>query len=289
MLLLGIVPEEMKVANSMFSQQFLTAKIYEELQKLHNISIEYHDCRFVPEEIPQCDVILFIGYFDNWYKLDLQKIKQKTNAKKIVSFLELPIKESDWSFCFRGSNRINETVFNPPCAKDFYKKIDKEPNSILIDHYWEDYLGTEKDWTYRIEDWLDEVKGQYKIYRLIRFKDEIKHIRDFETPILYSKFFEYLEKTDKIQNFILTHQECYPFGVIDMAVRKTRVLTPPQFVLDELECRLGLIPFNDKTQLLKALQRPVEGYWNTVDELCDDFSFIAKKMDEKLQGILSNA
>lgn len=288
LLLLGIVPDDLKLENSMFSKHFLTMKIYEEFLKLDNVDIVCYDCRKKIDNLDFFDIILFIGYYDNWNKFDLSELKRKTKAKKIISFLEGSIEMSDWSFCFRSSNRKKETIFNPPCAKELYINKSKQKKSILIDHYWEDYLNTEKDWTYRIEDWLEEIKEDFKIYRLIRFKDEEKKIRSFEIPIFYSKFFEYIEKTDLIENFIITHHEGYPYGVIDMAVRGTRVLTPSKFIVDELKCKLNLLCFNNKEELHKILNSPIDEYWNHIDELCDDYSYIVNKIDEKIKDLLKD-
>jgi hypothetical protein len=134
------------------------------------------------------------------------------------------------------------------------------------------------DWTYRIEEWLEEIKNEYKIYRMIRFnKEEIK-IKSFEIPIFYSHYLDYLDKTSKMENFIITHNECYPYGVIDMAARETRILTPPVFLQPCLIRDLEIPEFSNKEEFLNIIRSPIV-HSNNIDK-CTDYINIAQKIIE---------
>ena len=93
-----------------------------------------------------------------------------------------------------------------PYDSNYLQPTSKQKNTILIDHYWEDFLGTNNDWTYRIQEWL-ECLNDYSISRLLRFNNEEQTLRDFEKPLKLMNYRGYLKETEKIENFIITHRE----------------------------------------------------------------------------------
>jgi hypothetical protein len=273
------------------SLEFVAHAIYNELKLYNNIEIGIVDCRALLKFIPEVDVILFIGYYDQWKNLsknNFEIIKKYIRYKKIITLLEFSLIGSDWSFCFvpSVSDTPKSTLIRAPCVKKLYVNKTKE-KSICVDHYWLKYLDTENDWTHKIEDWLMDRKDEYKIYRIIRFKDEEKNIKSYEIPIFYSNFFEYLESTNTIQNYIITHKESYAYGIIDMIARGIRVLTPPQFVKKDIIDYFELPTFTDKNSFLNILDEPInESLWKGKINKCNDYSLIAKEIDERIKLLL---
>jgi hypothetical protein len=181
---------------------------------------------------------------------------------------------------------VNETnsPIHLPANKELLKPTPKTPKTVLLDHYWEKLLNTDKDWTFRIENWIEKLVGEgFVFYRMLRFPNEEKTIKSFEIPIEYTNYLNYLEKTKDIETYIITHQESYAYGVIDMACRGTRVCTPPTFLKPVITDRLGIPIFTNEQELLSILRAPIEDYWKDSALKCTDYDEIALIVYNKLK------
>jgi hypothetical protein len=173
-----------------------------------------------------------------------------------------------------------------------YKNIPKTPKTVLIDHNWLPYVGTDRDWTSRIEDWLEEE--DFTVYRLVRetieprLSQEMATFRKWEIPIKYAAFSNYLAQTDKIENFVITHHESYSYGVIDMVARGIRTVTPPDFLSRNSIVEVLELPiFEDKRSLLRILNEPINNEaWKAKILKMTDYCDIARLMDIKIQELL---
>lgn len=256
-------------------------------EKLGSERVTYYDKD--NKNLPVADFIVIIVYAsDNILeKENIEILRKKTNCKKIITLREIPFNIADLCFVFNPLFNNNNILLPPPCNKSLLQPTNKESKTILIDHYWKDYLNTDKDWTFRIEEWIEELSDTYKIYRLIRFPDEEKSIKTFEQPLYYDSYLSYLNKTAKIENFIVTHQEGFPYGVIDFAARGTRVLVPdnkfiPQTLIDNFNIPL----FKNKKDFISLLNQNIDESWNKKINSCIDFKDIVNIMDVNFQGIL---
>lgn len=203
-LIIGLKITDLKQSRSIF--QLLSYHIFLGFNEIEDVEVFYYD-KTLKEELPIVDFVIVIDYSSS--KIDLNFLKEKTQAIKVCSLRE-NFSSYDFDFTFNTTlDNGKSYTFPPPCNKTILKPTVKQKSSILIDHYWENYLGTEKDWTNRIEDWLEEVNNEYVIYRLIRFRNEEKNIKSFESPIFYSDYLSYLNQTSQIETFIITHYESY--------------------------------------------------------------------------------
>jgi hypothetical protein len=238
-------------------------------------------------EFPKADFVLLICYAGITTE-QISTIREKAGAKKIISLCEINFVGVgvDYSFIFNSDCKYDgrTSYICLPCQKDLLRLTPKEPKTVLVDHCWESFVGTGKDITYEIEVWLDDIKHEYKIYRMIRPQDKFNHrIMDFEIPLITSDYLTYLNSTSTIENFIVTHHEGYSYGVIDMAARGTRVLIPKDFLARCVTESLKIPEFRNKQEMLDIITTPVEPTWSHKINICTDYDAIADEIDSKIQ------
>ena len=273
-LILGSKINDLKQSRSIF--QLLSYYIFLGFNKIKNVKAYYYDKE--SEELPLVDFIIVISYSS--INIDLNHLKEKTKAIKICSLRE-NYSSYDFDFTFNlDRNNDRSYGFPPPCSKEILKPSKKESKTILIDHYWENYLKTDRDWTETIENWIEERYSEYKIYRLIRFNNEKNNIKSFEIPIFYSDYLSYLESTSHIETFIITHYESYSYGVIDMVARGTRVFSPPGFIPKYLLETFNIPVFKNKDNFFRLLDEPIDKKnLNSKIDSCIDYFDISKEID----------
>lgn len=281
-LILGtFVPPD--VSSSLSSVGRLSRSLEEAFKDLGNIEVITRD-KF-SKDIPEVDFIILIAYFDN--DIDYEFLRQKSKCKKIVSIREVYFPKCDFSFVFNHDFYVEDKsiVIPAPCYKKYYKNVEKIPNSILIDHYWKSYLGTDNDWTDKIEDWLEEIKDKFTIYKIIRLPEEENRLRPYEIPIEYTNFKNYLSITDKMESFVVTHKESYGHSILDMLARGIRVITPPDILPKKSFIDYFSLPvFTNKEEFYNLINIPPDKkFWDNQIEKMTDFSEIVKIIDEKFK------
>lgn len=235
---------------------------------------------------PDTDLILFIGYAVT-KQMNFERLKQDTGAKKVFSLLEVPVDGVDWSFYFVSTNGEREdrkTKIFAPCDRSMYMNMPKVRNSILIDHSeenannrWDGKRG-DTDWTERISDWLSNLTEDYTIYRMTRFGEKLK-LNEHE--IISQPFKDYLEVTNNIENYIVTHAEGYGYSVIDMVVRGIRVIAPEGFLNPEFVREFRIPTFTNQRELLDILAEPPDEWWSGCIYQTNDYIFIATRIIER--------
>ena len=273
---------EMTLDKSKSSHTFLTWAACEYFKNRPGIEMSAYDFRAL-NHVQSCDIVLFIGYSDSWqnfnYGADLRRV---TGCKKIVSIMEMACPGADASYVFLEGQPGN--FFQAPAWKSLYKNIEKRPKTLLLDHPWLPWTPSRPDieWTIKIQEWLRPLTGWEK-YHLLE-----KHTKHFlapgETFIEYSAFPQYIEATDRIENFILSHSGSYEFSIIDFAARGIRVIAP--WCMDNTLTRHFDVPrFRNQQDLLKILNTPVDtNYWNHQIDRCTDYQEIFNAMEEDFRG-----
>jgi hypothetical protein len=84
---------------------------------------------------PEADIVVVIIYRSNL--IDWESIRKQAKCKRMITVRESYFPEADKCYVFNdhftGQGRNSE--FIPlPCNKKLMKYVEKEPNSILIDH-----------------------------------------------------------------------------------------------------------------------------------------------------------
>lgn len=292
LLILGVplINAESKIPNLPVltnSLAVITYNIIKAFKKLNHIKLSF--LNRIDTNIPKADFALLSCYCND--KINYNLIREKSSALKICSLREIPFTKCDYSFIWNSEALVkNSHLFSAPCNKSLMENVSKESKSILIDHYWKDYLKTENDWTNRIENWLETIKKEYKIYRMIRYKKEDKNIKSFEIPIYLSDYLTYLKNTSKIETYIVTHKESYGYSVIDMLTRGIRVLSPPNFLPKKSLVNYFNIPiFKNQTEFLMKIKEPInKSFWDNQINKCTDYNDIAKIIDSKFQKWIKN-
>lgn len=280
--------------------ELITCSLYHEFKKFPHVEVYtaelYPDFIEQPHKFdqlkPDTDFVIYIDY-NNSDKMPFNKIREITRCKKIVSLSEVVFRNVDWCFYFTEINGHihdikNRTKIVGPYNKDILLNHLKK-NKIVIDHYWHQTLGIgPTDWTLRISDWLQEVKLEYEIYRMIRFgSEEKKHAKEYEKILEHLPYQKFISATNDAQTFIVTHRESYGYGIIDMIARGIRVITPPGLLMDDLVNQLDIPIFKNRQELLSLIRQEPDESWNARINKCTDYSKISHIIDSKFQEYLS--
>jgi hypothetical protein len=259
------------------SVHLITYCLYEAFKAL---GIETYLLPYSDNNLPEVDFVIGVVYVNDDF--NIQNIKKKTKCLKVVSLREIIYNKFDYYFVFNIEHwkQENTTYIKLPCPKNLLQNLLKEPRSIAIDHCWPPYNNDERDWTNQISDWLQEKKENFQIYRMIRDeKYDLLIKKDYEKPIDFAIYPQYLEKTNHLENFIITHKEGYTYGIIDMVARGIRVITPKQFVPKCVIDDLCLPTFSNKEELFQILEKRPNDDWNKRINLCTDYKEIAYLMN----------
>lgn len=267
------------------SAEMLTCGIATAFMGLPHVTLFAENIQNVEKRIlPKVDFVLLTIYGADDAKVPF--VMEQTGARKLAAFREVAC-TCDHSFVFKDVGWETEhTRLRLPCWKSLMRNFPKD-GSILIDHSWDDFIGTEDDWTERIEGWLEPLSASRRIYRLARHKTDAERAAPYTVKLGYQHYTDYLAATSRIERFVLTHKECYPFGVIDMAARGTQVIAPCGFLPHSLVDELGIDVFHGQESLLNILGRPVPDTWNHKIDLMTDFTECARIIDWKFQEWLT--
>lgn len=283
LLILGHHPTSLDEAHT--SVEVLTYFTTEAFRWLDVIEVLTADVRRL--DFPQADVVLVVAYWEEWSLAINDEAKRRTGAIKTASLREVRF-HTDHCFVFTPqSPGITGTTYFPlPCEKGILTVEPKDPGAILLDHPWKDFAGTDNDWTARIEDWLEPQP--YKVSRLWYaptadnpfpfHAEDAKALRPFLIPFPARPYPQWIRDTSRFERFIVTHKECYPWSVLDMAARGTQVLSPPGYIPDCLVADLGVELFTSREELLAILAKPVGKEWTYKRELFTDYGDIALAM-----------
>jgi len=274
--------------------QYMTVALYSVLKQLPHVTLfpvhAHHQAmqNFDYYKLPKVDFIIFIGLPETYNALDLQTLKDATEYKHMVTFMERGINRAEHSFIFKQlapAGAQSFTYIPLPIMKKWLTNEEKEPNTIIVDHClcWE-----HPSWTHCIQGWLEEFKDEFNILRLVQLpKLEEKCVPDWVTPINECGYMQYLKATAKASTYIVTNCESYGFGIIDMLARGIRVICPPNYI-DRVEFidKFQIPQFKSKEQLLQILRSPVPPVTNTFIDKCTDYKVIAELIDLHFQEFL---
>lgn len=250
--------------------------------------------------LPKVDFIIVINYHPFFTKENIDILKRK--CKKVISFIEVG-EPTDYSFIFKNAplkqQKDKYTIIPAPYISNCYSNIKKEPKTILLDHIylnaWKNKKLNEYAWSKRIWAWLEEIKGDYKIYSLISRDLELKcgnpkteHLKALPKwiiPIHATNYIDYLKKTQTMETFIITHVGSYNFSVVDMLVRGIRILTPPKAIPQYNIDKFNIPVFKNKKELLNSIRKPINREkWNNQLRNCTNMIKIVSIINEKIQG-----
>jgi hypothetical protein len=299
--ILGYPKENPKEITTCF--QMLTYGLEKEFSKLSHVNSSSHQISnyFTVNDIPLSDFIIVIGYSDFFNKNNLQILKSK--CRYIFSFLEEG-EPADYSFVFSDNFLKQSTdkciIIPAPYCPEFYKQEIKEPNTILIDHFnsclfYENILPEKKwhqvDLTREIYQWINPLANEYKIYamyNIIRHPEiTLSWIPSYITPISQTNFLDYIEFISKIETFIATARGSYNYSIVDMLVMGSRILTPPNFIVDYQTKRFNIPIFKNQEELIKEIKKPLDFIiLNKNIEKCTPMNEIVKIIDKKIQEYL---
>lgn len=244
-------------------------------------------------EIPFVDYII-VNDLDVFFTKDMIDAL-KTRCRRVFSFLELG-ELCDFSFTFYPfpyrQHPDKCAVVPAPYAGRFYKNVEKEPKSLLLDH--SAWLGQSSDMIEARErspliyKWLDSLKDEYKIYSLVygaqQGKLALQLLPDYVTPIMPCPFISYLEKTDRMETFVVTHKGSYNLSVVDMLVRGIRVLSYPEFIPAYNVERFGIPLYLDEKTFVAKVKEPIDKeQWNTQIHKCTSVLALSLALQEQFE------
>jgi len=112
---------------------------------------------------------------------------------------------------------------------------------------------------------------------MVRFPAyDLPTVKPHELSLGVCPFADYLQRTNRVETFVVTHRECYGYQVIDMVARGIRVVTPVGFLHHSVVDGFQLPTFRNQEELLAIVSSPVESRWATMINRCTDYSDVAK-------------
>jgi hypothetical protein len=285
---------DLDIAHSTECWHQITIALYESFKAL-GINIIFHQVHYPNEiiwnDLPKADAVLFLGLTESWEELKKDKVRQVTSCKKLFTICEFPlISGADWSFSFGVKSSGERITLIPlPIYKKLYQNIPKITKSIMVDHWQAD---NNWDWTYKIEEWLEEMKDEFMIYRQVQDEPSVEvgerqaRISPYLKQLKQLSFLEYLKATDTLETFIVTHYESYGYGILDMIARGIRVVVPDTFIHTQY-ADLYMPKFSDKQSLLNILRTPPdeEGLKSNIRKLTD-YSEVVRIIDEQIRRMI---
>ena len=235
------------------------------------------------------DVLIISMCSDAWNGIDWNYIRQNTSIKKIITVSECSYNwrdkynQPDWGFVFL-KQLVNQTSTHIPfpCRKDICENVQKN-KVVVMDHYYTHNFGNGPiDWTFRISDWLEDIKDRYEIRRMVHINGEEIHVKQHEKSLIKCSIGEYYAKTQDAETYIITHQESFGYSVIDMLARGIRVISPPNFLNAEFNSTFKIPIFTNKEEMLNIITSELDLYWNTCIDQCTDYIEIANIIYQKL-------
>ena len=245
-----------------------------------------------PDEIPEVDYII-VNELDVFYTEETIGLL-RTKCKKVFSFLEIG-ELCDFSFIFyplyHKQKRENCKILPAPYSGRFYKNVKKEEKSILLDHSaWlnnHDALANNYERSHEIYKWLDDLKGEgFKFYSMVYGSKQgeaaLELLPDYVVPIMPCPFLEYIERTNMMETFIVTHRGSYNLSVIDMLVRGIRVISYPGYIPIYNTARFDIPLYEDKDTFLKKVRAPIDHqHWDKQIENCTSVQTLSEVLHDK--------
>ncbi|MFA5766398.1 MAG: hypothetical protein WC919_00555 [Candidatus Paceibacterota bacterium] len=243
----------------------MTWALWDEFSKLPHVALEFQSI-YEPLSNTHPDFVLFHACFGDLEFGQLAAMRRRAKYKTI-SFMELGLTKTyvDYCFVYLPQATITHCEEIPlPCLSkilDEHNNI-KSKSTILLDHVWPPYCGTNKEWSLQLYNWLTPCKHRFSISQLRRCGCATsENFPRWVMPIAEKSYTDYLDATSHFETYILTHPGSYEHSVIDMAYRGTRVLVPVMddrpFIPKSTIERLNLSTFSTKFELMALLERPV--------------------------------
>ena len=177
--------------------------------------------RVIPLGPPQPHAwTLYIGYMKDVYRW--LKVARPPGAKTAWMQEGDSSGMVDVSFAFTGrADPPKQVVIRAPFEPSLYVVEPKE-KIVLVDH-----VSYRRDWTPQVLAMCEGLPAYWEVWLMstTKPKEQIPLAVPPRVRVLPKMpMGEYLEQTSQVHTFICTHAETYGYGVIDMAVRGTRVL-----------------------------------------------------------------
>ena len=249
------------------SNHMIAWGLWEAFSLMPHVVLDYQDSDSPLTAQGPWDFVLIHAYFGSPIYEALSTIHQRTRQVLLVQKISHDSPHIDHHFTFLTPHVARATHIGIPSLKSLLAATirPKHPGSVLLDHAWLPYAGTDFNWCPRLRQWLhDRMAAQ-----LIRSPDSYaaqrcaqllrsgctseEHLPPGWQAIAETGYPQYLEATAHFQNFIVTHPGSYEHSIIDMAARGIRVLVPQidgkPFIHPELVEALRLATFGSETDL----------------------------------------
>jgi hypothetical protein len=268
------------------SNHMIAWGLWEEFSKLRHVKLVYQDSDSPLINHGPIDFTLMHCYTDcPIFKSELPAVRAIT-SKKMMYISEAMLKRAnaDRNFCFLEFNDWEKHGFAPveeirlPYISSFMDNVEKIPGSILLDHTWSN--GTpEKLWCNKLYEWLGPIKDSVEVGQLLRPRIKSDPIPSWIDGIPEMGYVDYLARTSRYENYIMTHAESYGHSIID-----TNGSLP--FAKKPLVDALGLQVFRTREELFSILASPPKT--EVQKSAFTDMPEIVRRIDEYCQKELSN-
>jgi len=230
---------------------------------------------------PIVDVVVLILYHSEYEWCEIAR--QKTQAKLVVGIESAWTKGPDYNFVFDKAYEAPHACYIPLPIPDVLHEIEdaqKIHNSVLLDYKYH---------AVHVEDRTEDIayackalaeSGKYDFHRIAH-----PHHPLFPYEIRFHRkpYLKYINRLKYFERFVVTHSECYAFGVLDAIAMNVEVFAPENFMPKCLFQDLDIKTFKDTDELLEMIKVP---YSPPVRPQFTPYSEMAKLLVEKCDSLV---
>jgi hypothetical protein len=235
---------------------------------------------FVPLGPPQPSAwTIYVGYMKDVYRW--LKVQHPPGAR--VAWMQEGDSSGmvDVSFHFTGrADSPKQVLIRAPFEPSLYVVEPKE-KIVLVDH-----VSYRRDYTPQVLAMCENLPADWEVWLMstVKPKEQIPLVVPPRVRVLPKMpMGEYLEQTSHVSAFVCTHAETYGYGVIDMAVRGTRVLAH-KGAGGALNSWFGVQGFDSQESFCDLVTNQGENWFDAASrcqKLCTPYARIARIVANK--------
>ena len=228
---------------------------------------------------PIVDIVVLVLYHSEYDLCEFAR--QNTQAKFVIGMESLWKEGPDYNFIFDRAGEAPHVccMANPiPDILDmFQEKIPKIENSVLLDYkYHHSVADMTEDIAYAFKSLAES--GKYEVHRIAHAHHPLF---TWENRFHRKPYLKYISRLRHFERFVVTHSECYAFGVLDAIAMNVEVFAPENFMPKCLFEDLDVKSFRNTHELMEMIKQP---YSPPATPKFTRYSEIAKSLVEKARS-----
>jgi hypothetical protein len=263
------------------SQQRLGYGMYAALSQ-HPVELFVRNIISTDPVWPIVDVVVLVLYHSEYEWCEIAR--QKTQAKFVIGLESAWAKGPDYNFVFDKAYEaphaccLTNPIPDVLCDMSHEEKIQ---NSVLLDYKYHavEVVDRTEEIAYACKALAES--GKYEFHRIAH---QHHPLFPHENRFHRKPYLKYINRLKHFERFVVTHSECYAFGVLDAIAMNVEVFAPENFMPKCLFQDLSIKTFKDTDELLEMIERP---YSPPVRPQFTPYSEIAKLLVAKSESVIN--